>query len=163
MSRAKLYWDSDCFLGYLLAEEDKVGLCEAVLQEASEGRVLIVTSALTITEVLNLKGRPPVPKENKNKVLNLFRSEYIAVRGVTRKVAELAREVVWENGIKPKDSIHIATALDAGLNEFNTFDGELLKKSSWVVSPSKLLICRPRGPVQPRLPFDKVLEDTSVQ
>ncbi len=111
----------------------------------------MVTSALTIAEVLNLKGKPPIPEEDKEKVVTLFRNQYIAVRGVTRRIAEVAREYVWRHGVAPKDAIHVATALDAKLSLFNTFDEGLLKKNGIPGTPEKLIITRPQPPEQPDL------------
>lgn len=122
------YWDSDCFLGWLQAEEGKVSLCEQVLEEAKASRVMIVTSALTLTEVLMLRGRTRIPKADQQKVERFFASSFITVRNITRRVAETSRSLVWDYGIKPKDALHVATALDAKLSLFNTFDEALIKK-----------------------------------
>jgi len=54
MKQRRIYWDSDCFLGWLKAESDKEELCGGILEEAEAGRILLVTSALTIAEVTNL-------------------------------------------------------------------------------------------------------------
>lgn len=148
MNRERTYWDSDCFLGWLKAEADKVTLCESVLEQAKAGRILLVTSALTIAEVLNLKGKPPIQKEDKEKVVTLFKSQYIVVRDVTRRIAEVAREYVWHDGVAPKDAIHVATALDTKLSLFNTFDEGLLKKNGILGNPEKLIITRPQSPEQ---------------
>jgi predicted nucleic acid-binding protein len=129
VSFERRYWDSDCFLGWLQAEPDKEEECGQVLQAAEEGKVLIVTSALTIAEVLNLRGHPKLPTASREQTKAFFRNDYILVRNITRRVAEAARDYVWDHGIKPKDALHVATALDAGLSLFNTFDGELIAKS----------------------------------
>jgi predicted nucleic acid-binding protein len=66
------YWDSNCFLGILNEEEDKLGPCKAVIREAEAGSVRIVTSALTLTEVLWPKGEPLLPKEKAEVVHRFF-------------------------------------------------------------------------------------------
>ncbi len=58
MSVDRRYWDSDAFLGWLLNEQDKAPKCEGVLKAAEAGQLQIVTSALTLTEVIRLKGKP---------------------------------------------------------------------------------------------------------
>lgn len=153
MSLDRRYWDSDCFLGHLLSEPDKEKQCAAVLEEAKNGNVLIVTSALTVAEVLNLRGKLPLPKAERDKVVAFFKNPFIHVRNVTRRVAESARDMVWDHGIKPKDAIHVATALDAGLLMFNTFDVELIKKSASLGNPP-LIIEQPQGPPQSKLPLE---------
>jgi hypothetical protein len=54
------YWDADCFLGWLLAEADKEEQCRVVLEAAERGDVLLVSSALTIAEVLAIRGHPRI-------------------------------------------------------------------------------------------------------
>ena len=103
------YWDSDCSLGWLRSEPDKVKECQEVLQVAEDGQVMIVTSALTIAEVLNLEGRGStftIPPENAAAVIAFFRNPYIVVRNITRKVSEQAREFVWTHRVMPKDALH---------------------------------------------------------
>jgi predicted nucleic acid-binding protein len=51
------YWDSNVFLGWFQRESDKVPFCEPVLQAAAAGELFIVTSVLTLTEVLWLRGQ----------------------------------------------------------------------------------------------------------
>lgn len=136
------YWDSDCFIGWLQDEPDKADLCQKVLHEARLGKISIVTSALTLAEVLVLRGHERISAEKRLLVERFFRSEFILVRSVTRRISEAARELVWERGIYPKDAIHVATALDAKLSTLNTFDRDLIKKSNLVGNP-KLVIERP--------------------
>ena len=51
------YWDSNAFLGWLAEEPDKIDYCRPVIEAAEAGSVRILTSALTIAEVLWIKGR----------------------------------------------------------------------------------------------------------
>lgn len=51
----RIYWDSDCFLGWLQGEPGKEKLCHDTIEKAKKREVLIVTSALTLTEVLAVK------------------------------------------------------------------------------------------------------------
>jgi len=146
------YWDSDCFLGWLNQEPDKEDLCGHVLTEADEGKILLVTSALTLAEVLKIDSSRRIDIDQEQQVINFFKNEYIAVRNVTRHIAESARELVWHKGIDPKDAIHVATAIDAGLEYFNTFDKNLLRKNGLIGDPP-LIISRPQVD-NPKLRFD---------
>jgi predicted nucleic acid-binding protein len=139
-------------LGWLQAEPDKVEHCQQVLSAAEDGNLIIVTSALTIAEVLALRGRLKIPASERERVEAFFRQEYIAVRNITRKISEAARALVWDRGVSPKDALHVATALDAGLTLMNTFDGGLIKKSGKIGSPA-LIIEQPRW-TAPKLPMD---------
>lgn len=151
MSIDRRYWDSDCFLAWLQNEPGKADACRAVLEAADEGGILLVTSALTLAEVLYLRGRQPIAKARKDIVVEFFKNDYIAVRNVTRHVAEMARELVWDQAIRPKDAVHVATALEARLALLNTFDQSLLKKSPIPGSP-QLVIAKP-SVREPKLPL----------
>ena len=118
--------------------------------------VTLVTSALTIAEVLWLKGHPDkkITPQNAHKVEAFFRHSWIVIREVDRFIAEAARDLVWNKNVKPKDAIHLATALqhDVDYDQFDTFDGDLIKLSGTVGDPP-LTIGRPNLPM--KLPFEE--------
>jgi hypothetical protein len=91
------YWDADCFLGWLLAEADKEEQCRVVLEAAERGDVLLVSSALTIAEVLAIRGHPRIGDDRRVLVEGFFRNEYIVIRNLTRRVAELARSARYRS------------------------------------------------------------------
>ncbi|MCE9582751.1 MAG: PIN domain-containing protein [Planctomycetes bacterium] len=143
-----VYWDSDCFVGWLEADEpDKKSACQGTLEKAEKGDLLIVTSALTIAEVLCLRGHKALPKAQEQKVVAFFESPFIEIRQVDRRVAEQARRMVWDNRIHPKDAIHVATALAHSVPMLNTFDAGLIKHDGKVGVPG-LRIARPNIPGQ---------------
>lgn len=164
MARETFYWDSNAFSGYLNEEAGKVDECDAVLKEAAKGRVLIVTSALTIAEVLFIRQGPKLPPEKRDEVEKFFKADYINVRNVTRQIADLARDVFWDHGIKPKDAVHVATAAAFKLPVMNTFDAALIGKSGLVIdipggSQHRLEIKRPYVPHQLDLTYEKQDDD----
>lgn len=147
------YWDSVTFLGWLSDEKDKVPHCRPVLEAAEGGSVVLVTSALTITEVLWPKGHKKVAAQHAKKIEAFFRHSWIIVRELDRFIAEDARELVWNKNVHPKDAIHLATALrqDVQLDQFDTFDNGLIKLSGTLGDPT-LMIGFPSLP--PKLPFE---------
>lgn len=147
MALDRRYWDSDVFLGYLNNEPDKVDGCESVLVAAENGRLIIVTSALTLAEVLYAKHHKKLPIQMRQTVEGFFKNRYISVQNVTRFVAEKARDVVWDYGVKPKDAIHVATAVVARLPVINTFDEKLIGLSGKLGDPL-IKICHPHEPHQ---------------
>jgi predicted nucleic acid-binding protein len=152
MSQEQIYWDSDPFLGWLQEEEGKYDLCDGTIKQAEEGSLLIVTSALTLAEVLYQKRQEVISVEKKDRVIGLFQNEFIAVRNVTRTIAEMARDLVWSHGIAPKDAIHVATAMSLKLAILETFDKDLINQSGKVGAPP-LIIRAPIKPVQGALPL----------
>lgn len=150
------YWDAVAFLGWLAEEPDKVNECRPVIEAAESGTITLVTSALTLAEVLWLKGQPnkKVSPQNATKIEAFFRHSWIVVREVDRFIAEAARGLVWAENIKPKDAIHLATALrhDVDYDQFDTFDGDLIKLSGTLGNPP-LTIGRPNLPA--KLPFEE--------
>ena len=151
------YWDSATFLGWLKAEPDKVEDCRPVLEAAKAGRITIITSAITIAEVLRLKGHDRIDASQARKIEAFFRHSWIVVREVDRFVAEESRELIWYKNVTPKDALHLATALrqDVPIDQFDTFDGGLIKLSGTLGEPP-LTIGRPNLPA--KLPFED--EDT---
>jgi hypothetical protein len=148
MAADRRYWDSNAFLGWLNGEKDKVDSCEGVLNAAEEGRIEIVTSAITLTEVIKLKGEKPIPKDKEQMIRDFFEQPWILVREVDRFIAEDARQLIWAHGVKPKDAIHLATALRLKLSTFDTFDEELIALSGRLGNP-RLAIGHPSMPHTP--------------
>lgn len=139
MTLERRYWDSDCFLGWLQAEDGKIESCRQVLNLAVRGDIEILTSALTIAEVLNLQGHEPISSDRRQQVVDFFKRSYIVTMSITRRIAEESRELVWDHGIKPKDALHVSAALSAKVDVFNTFDRALIGKSHKVGNPSLLI------------------------
>ena len=143
MTLERRYWDSDCFLGWLQAEDGKIDPCRQVLSLAARGDVEIITSALTIAEVLHLRGRQPIPADKRQQVIDFFKRSYIIPMSITRRIAEDSCDLVWDHGIDPKDALHVITAIKAKVDVFNTFDQPLIGKSLKIGNP-KLLIETPK-------------------
>ena len=146
MSIERIYWDSDAFLGWLNNDPGKAARCGGMIQRAERGEVLLVTSALTLAECLWMRGQPKVPKDKAQIVQSFFRRSYIRVYNVTRRLGEQSQALVWDNGIKPKDAIHVATAIHLGVDALETFDVDLIKKSGTVGDP----LLKIRQPEMPR-------------
>ncbi len=154
MTIERIYWDSDCFLAWFNDETGKAEFCDGVIQRAERGEVLIVTSALTLAEVLWMRGQKRMHRDMADKVQKFFKRSYIRVANVSRKIAENAQNVVWDNGIKPKDAIHVSTAMHLEVDALETFDEGLLKKSGKVGDPL-LKIRKPEAAKQGRFDLGK--------
>ena len=73
-----------------------------------------------------------------------FRHERIVVRELDRFIAKDARALVWNHNVKPKDAIHLATALkrDLAIEQLDTFDEPLIALSGKLGEPP-LIIGKP--------------------
>lgn len=126
----KIYWDSNVFLAFLQNEEGREAACRARLKSAELGEILIVTSALTIAEVIWLKGEPRLTEDKAETLNNFFQKSSIRSVNLDRKIAQDAQRLVWESKIRPKDSVHVATARHYGCSILETFDNDLILKAS---------------------------------
>ena len=91
-----------------------------------------------------------LPKERKEAVRGFFKRSSVVVRQLDRRTAEVAQDIVWDHGIKPKDAVHVATAILAGAPFLDTFDDDLIGHSGTIAGQS-LAIGRPNLPVAQRL------------
>lgn len=104
--------------------------CLKILNDASEGKLEIVVSALVMVEVIRPKGAPvPLPPEDERKIRDFFENEYVKMRSVDRLIAEVARDLCWKYGLHPRDAIHLATAKDALCDCLETTDAKRLRVS----------------------------------
>ena len=152
MARQIVYWDSNAFLGLLNGEQDKVQSCDDVWEAGERGLLMIVTSTLTVAEVIYAKGASKLDPIKRPLVNNFFRAGHIVQKPLTRSIAELARDVVWDSNVKPKDAVHVATAAYYKIKEFHTFDGPLLTLKMITVDGFSVSIQKPYAPRQLKLP-----------
>ena len=130
------YWDSSVFLALLRPEEERAQKCEGVIKMAENGELQVITSAITLTEVIKLKGSTRLKKEQENIIKLFFQNEFIIVRNVDPFVAEQARHLICEHPyLNPKDSIHLATAQLHKLTFLDTFDDDLIKLDGIITNP----------------------------
>lgn len=125
-----------------MKETGKVESCYGVIEAAEKGELQIITSALTIAEVLYLKGHRKIAADSAEKVCRFFENDYIIIVTLDRYIAETARNFIWIYNVRPKDSIHVATAIKAKVPILDTFDEGLIKLSKKIGNPP-LIINRP--------------------
>ncbi|MFH1891265.1 MAG: type II toxin-antitoxin system VapC family toxin [Candidatus Zixiibacteriota bacterium] len=146
------YWDACTFLGWFNNESDKIGKCLGVKKLAEDGELVIVTSAITLTEVVWLKGQPKLTERSEDTIREFFEQGFIAVRSVDRNIAEEARKLIWKYNVQPKDAIHVATALQLKILDFDTFDAGLMKLDGKLGNP-RLRIGKPNISFQELIEF----------
>ncbi|GJM43212.1 MAG: hypothetical protein DHS20C21_00540 [Gemmatimonadota bacterium] len=120
------YWDSCLFLAWLKDEERPEGEMSGVrefLDRAKRSEIRILTSVLTLTEVLEAA----VPTDAGSEFQRLFRRRGFGLLQVTRPIAERAAEIrkfYRDSGSKlpTPDAIHLASAIHYEAAAFHTFD-----------------------------------------
>jgi predicted nucleic acid-binding protein len=154
----RCYWDSTCFIAWLKPEPDRRAKCQEVIRAAEKGELQIVTSAISLIEVVKLdKGPLQITQDKERKISDFFKHRYIVVVQVTRTLTELARTLIWNQGLRPKDAVHAATAISERLTDFHTFDRDFLKLDGKVGNP--LLVIKEPHTLQPELPLQPPEED----
>jgi len=149
MAKERRYWDTDCFFGYLQEEEGKYDLCKSMITLAEKGEIEIVTSALTIADVLYLRpNKKKVPPEDAKKISDFFKRDYILIVELDRVIAEEAQALYWKHeALDTKDAVHVATAIKVHADTLDTFDSGLLKLTGQMGNPP-LPIVKPDKPQQ---------------
>jgi predicted nucleic acid-binding protein len=125
------YWDANAFLGWLDRVPGRFSACDAVVKQAERGNCRIVTSTITWGEVYWMKTVRDQAEQIKT-IDELFGKSWIVPIEVDKPVAQLSRELLYafgRNGLKPNDSIHLASAIRArvigSVEYFDTWDGGL--------------------------------------
>lgn len=158
---ASVYLDSCFYLHYLKGDTERHVVLDAVFREWRAGRLPVVTSALTVTEVLWVRcnddeARMVPPRAEEAGVLDLFSGyppRQFTLVELDRVIAEAARDLVWNLNIKPKDAVHVASALKARVPMLFTTDQRLWRHTRQVGGDPLLRIERPAWTTQ------AVLED----
>jgi predicted nucleic acid-binding protein len=154
--RSVVYWDSDAFLA--LINEDKSSAemadCQTLWAAAEKGLYLLVTSTLTTAEVIHKKGTPKLDPIKRPLISNFFRQDFISQKPLTREIAELARDVVWDSNIHPKDAVHVATCAYFRIKVLHTFDRNLLDKDAILVNGFSITVSLPKATSQFEIPIE---------
>lgn len=148
------YWDAACFIAVLNEEEGRVEECESVLRAAANREVEIVTSAFTITEVLYPKGGRPLPPDLRKIVSTYFRRPEIVIVNVDRELAEAAQRFFWDFGVRPKDAVHVASALRGKASVLETYDDKLIDLDRKLGGSPPLKVRRPVAIIPPASNLD---------
>ena len=147
----RLYWDSCTYLDFLKGDHPLHDNMLAVLKDWQDGKITLVTSALTIVEVLwvkcdDNKAKSMLPRTREKEIRGLFEpqppAELILVE-LSRLTGEHARDLVWRHGVKPKDAVHIASALEARCEMLHTNDRGLQNFSEKLGGDPVLKIAEP--------------------
>ena len=141
----RVYWDRNCFLGWFQQEPNKRDALRPLLMQAEKGSLIIVTSALTITECAGLPTVRRVDDAASRKMLAFFEQPYIILRSLERSIAEKAHDLTRILAIKHADAIHVATAIASSVDVLHTWDEGILKHNA--VPSIPVSIEKPKDPI----------------
>jgi predicted nucleic acid-binding protein len=174
-NKPRIYWDTNIFLAWLKNEKredpaDMQGVMEAV-RLFDTGKMIVVTSVVTIVEVLQTDLSPEVA--TKFESITQQRPNDLYMANVDPKIARLAQEIrsyyknIQEDPnqalLTTPDAIHLSTAILLGCPSFYTFDGSnpnkkrglpLLPLSGQIAGQYDLQVIKPPVPSQNSLPYD---------
>jgi len=158
MKKRVVYWDSDAFLALINGDKSTSEMqgCNDVWAAGEKRTMHIVTATLTTAEVIHKKGTPKLDPKNRPLVSNFFRQDFISQKPLTREIAELARDVVWDSNIQPKDAVHVATCAYFKIREMHSFDKNLVGKGKIDVAGFEVTVSHPHGQIQSEI----AIEDT---
>lgn len=138
--RRRIYWDSNCWLSLINVIPDRAPVLKLLLSDSKNelGDIALVTSVISKVEVAFAQseyqgGQPDRTVEEAIDALWADRSA-VTIIETHDQIALEARGLIrsgrhqgWR--LKPMDAVHLATAKWFGVDEFHTYDKELIKES----------------------------------
>jgi len=148
MPDQRVYWDASVFHAMFGAEAGRVEGCKTIEKQAREGLVQIYTSAVSFVECVWIKGKPDKFDPSHEKLLSdYFGHKYIRIITCDRVMAEQARQLIWKfPHLRPKDAIHVASALSQQVDVLHTYDQDDLLKLTGKIGIPPLRIEVPPQP-----------------
>jgi predicted nucleic acid-binding protein len=122
------YWDTSAFIAWINGgaeyPKDVIDGLDGIAREVNDNRAVLGTSVITETELLQGK----LSTEQAAKLQSLFKRRNVHSISVDSKIARMASEIrnyysAKSIKISTPDSIHLATAIIYGADEFHTLDG----------------------------------------
>jgi hypothetical protein len=154
MGLKTVYWDACVFHALIGKEAGRVETCLRIEKAALNGEIEIYTSTVTFVECVWIKGQPDkLSKEHEQFIQKYFMHKYIRAINCDRQIAEAARNLIWQfPHLKPKDAIHVASAISKQIDEMHTYDRDDLVKLSGQIGSPPLKICHPEFVEEPQSP-----------
>lgn len=146
MNPAQVYWDCSTYLDYLAGGHKLHGAMQMVMDDWSRGLVTLVTSTLTMSQVLYVRVGSVVDHGRDKDIDALFDPpppRRLLPVELSRHTALRARDLARSMALSWEDAIHIASALEARCPVMHTTDEPLWTKSGLVGGTPTLRIEAP--------------------
>jgi predicted nucleic acid-binding protein len=141
------YVDSNVYIALLKGtkkEPVKAELAAEILHLAETGQFNVYASTFIEAEVIKAPGETsPLTPGQESTIATYFENDWIVWLEVDRLIAQEARRVARDFGMKPPDAVHVATALKAGCDQFLTWDEKLHKNEPNGRVVDGVTICEP--------------------
>ena len=121
------YWDSNVFLASIKNEPGRVEVCEAIVAMAHKEECVIVTSAITLAEVVRprQKGTVEMTEAEDKQIVDFFANPFIRFVDLSPGLAAQSRQIQWRFGLQVRDAIHVVSAIAGGADVIETYDPDL--------------------------------------
>lgn len=117
--------DTVIFIYFIEEHPQFLGVIEPLFREVDEGRIEVITSALTLLEVLVVPYRTGDHRLAGRYESILTRSRGVRIADISRDHLRAAAQLRAQTGVKTPDSLQLVAALAAGCTAFLTNDREL--------------------------------------
>ncbi|MEW2384504.1 type II toxin-antitoxin system VapC family toxin [Micromonospora sp. NPDC047707] len=138
---SSVYLDSDTLI-YAITEKDGCEPVLAILRLAEARKLEVVISDLSYVEARGWGKGDPYPAELDQKCRNALDSTNLVRVEFSRRIALRAREYAYRHRLGNYDAIHLASAVEAGVNVMMTWDKELLRAryvdGVWIEEPYEI-------------------------
>lgn len=142
-SPRRAYLDANVFIAYLANEAGRASVVASLLEDAERGRIELLTSVLSVTEVAFVASEHESsdPNSGEDAIAKLWVPESpVKLTDISMRIAERARDIVNRarqselRSVKPPDAIHLASAVVHGCQHFFTYEGETTREQwkNWV-------------------------------
>src|SRR6266571_8442789 len=108
-SPERRYWDSNGFLAWIKGEQGRVDVCEAIVRMARKEECLIITSALTLAEVVRprQKGSIEITEAEDKRIVDFFANPFLRFVDLSPSLAAKSRVLQWRYNLGVRDAIHV--------------------------------------------------------
>ncbi len=129
------YWDSNVFLAWIKGEPGRVEVCEAIVRLARDEECLIITSAITLAEVVRprQKGTVEMTEAEDQKIVAFFSNPFLRFVDLTPPLATRSRRLQWQFNLGVRDAVHVVSAIAGAADVIETYDPDFNKVDRSIV------------------------------
>ncbi len=118
------HWDSNVFLAWIKGESGRAEICEAIVRKARNDDCVIITSAITLAEVVRprQKGTIQMTEDEDKKIVAFFSNPFLRFVDLSPSLAARSRVLQWKFNLGVRDAIHVVSAIAGQADVIETYD-----------------------------------------